>query len=146
MTERCEEPPIEVSAREGRQDPVTHALDEWQARAADVEPGRAVQEDGLDPILERDRRLHVEDDRDRDSVRFVRRWVWNGQTNVRGAWMPLPDPTGGDGNQRFGSSHSGGFNMLFADGSVQFMYYRMNGTHWVRLGLKGDGNFAAHGY
>ena len=36
---------------------------------------------------------------------------------------PRPDTKTGDGQQRFGSSHPGGFMTVFADGTVQFISY-----------------------
>jgi prepilin-type processing-associated H-X9-DG protein len=54
---------------------------------------------------------------------------------------PQPDLTSGtgDGNQRFGSSHTGGFNALFGDGSVRFIRYTIDITTFRRLGIINDG-------
>ena len=41
------------------------------ARTADVDPGRPIEQDGLDPVLERHRRRHMQDDRDGHAVRFI---------------------------------------------------------------------------
>ena len=54
---------------------------------------------------------------------------------------PEPDynaPTG-DGDWRFGSSHTGGFNAAFADGSVHFIRYAIDPTTFRYLGNKSDG-------
>jgi prepilin-type N-terminal cleavage/methylation domain-containing protein/prepilin-type processing-associated H-X9-DG protein len=54
---------------------------------------------------------------------------------------PLPDysaPTG-DGDLRFGSSHTGGFNIVFADGSVHFLHYSIDPTMFQYLGNESDG-------
>src|SRR5205823_10352435 len=42
--------------------------------------------------------------------------------------QPLPDYTAssGDGNQRFGSSHTAGFNIVLADGSVKTISFSIN--------------------
>jgi prepilin-type N-terminal cleavage/methylation domain-containing protein/prepilin-type processing-associated H-X9-DG protein len=55
--------------------------------------------------------------------------------------LPLPDRNSstGHGNNRFGSSHSGGVNMLFADGSVHFLSYRIKGSVFRWLGHIKDG-------
>jgi len=53
---------------------------------------------------------------------------------------PLPDPKSGDGQQRFGSSHPGGFMSVFVDGSVHFISYTIDLTTFQRLGERGDGN------
>jgi prepilin-type N-terminal cleavage/methylation domain-containing protein/prepilin-type processing-associated H-X9-DG protein len=54
---------------------------------------------------------------------------------------PAPDynaPTG-DGDWRFGSSHTGGFNATFCDGSVHFIHYSIDPTVFRYLGNKSDG-------
>jgi prepilin-type N-terminal cleavage/methylation domain-containing protein len=54
---------------------------------------------------------------------------------------PLPDynaPTG-DGDMRFGSSHTGGFCTVYADGSVHFLSYAIDPTVFSYLGNKADG-------
>jgi prepilin-type N-terminal cleavage/methylation domain-containing protein/prepilin-type processing-associated H-X9-DG protein len=53
---------------------------------------------------------------------------------------PLPDYAGsGDGAQRFGSSHTGGFNMVLADGSVRFITYSISLTTFANAGNIRDG-------
>ena len=63
---------------------------------------------------------------DHDVIRFTSR-------------MPLPDPRTGDGNLRFGSSHTGGFMSCFCDGSVKFIRYSVDATTYLRLGTRSDG-------
>jgi prepilin-type N-terminal cleavage/methylation domain-containing protein/prepilin-type processing-associated H-X9-DG protein len=54
--------------------------------------------------------------------------------------LPLPDSsTGGDGDNRFGGSHSGGFNAVFADGSVHRIGYDISLGAFRALGDKSDG-------
>jgi prepilin-type N-terminal cleavage/methylation domain-containing protein/prepilin-type processing-associated H-X9-DG protein len=56
---------------------------------------------------------------------------------------PSPDyfaPTG-DGDGRFGSSHPGRFNVVFADGSVHSISYSVDATVFKNLGDVGDGQF-----
>jgi prepilin-type N-terminal cleavage/methylation domain-containing protein/prepilin-type processing-associated H-X9-DG protein len=51
---------------------------------------------------------------------------------------PLPDAISGDGQQRFGSSHTGGFNMAFCDGGVRFIAYSIDLNSFSALGtIKG---------
>jgi len=53
---------------------------------------------------------------------------------------PAPDyraPTG-DGDRRFGSSHGGGFNAVFADASVHFIPYTIDPTVFRYLGHVSD--------
>jgi prepilin-type N-terminal cleavage/methylation domain-containing protein len=45
----------------------------------------------------------------------------------------------GNGNLLFGSSHSGGFNTVLADGSAHFISYSIDPTTFRYLGNKGDG-------
>jgi prepilin-type N-terminal cleavage/methylation domain-containing protein len=52
---------------------------------------------------------------------------------------PLPDPTSGDGQGRFGSSHSSGFQAVFCDGSVKLISFSVDPTTFLRLGLRNDG-------
>jgi prepilin-type processing-associated H-X9-DG protein len=54
---------------------------------------------------------------------------------------PAPDYQAetGDGDWRFGSSHPGRFNALFADGSVRALSYTIDPTVFSFLGNKNDG-------
>jgi prepilin-type N-terminal cleavage/methylation domain-containing protein/prepilin-type processing-associated H-X9-DG protein len=54
--------------------------------------------------------------------------------------LPLPDSrTGGDGDNRFGGSHTGGFNAVFADGSVHRIGYGVALSTFRALGDRSDG-------
>lgn len=53
--------------------------------------------------------------------------------------VPLPDRRTGDGEQRFGSSHPSGMNILLSDGSVRFLNYTVDATTFLRLGQRNDG-------
>lgn len=53
--------------------------------------------------------------------------------------QPRPDPKSGSGEQRFGSSHPGGFQAVFVDGSVQFLNYQIELTMFKRIGERYDG-------
>jgi prepilin-type N-terminal cleavage/methylation domain-containing protein/prepilin-type processing-associated H-X9-DG protein len=75
---------------------------------------------------------------------------WNNsgwdQDHVRfGEAVPQPDNLHPNSTQptfwsvRFGSSHSGGFNAVFADGSVHFLPYSIDAANWMRLCLINDG-------
>jgi prepilin-type N-terminal cleavage/methylation domain-containing protein/prepilin-type processing-associated H-X9-DG protein len=55
---------------------------------------------------------------------------------------PLPDfygQPGEKGDYRFGSSHTGGFNAVFADGSVHTLSYTIDPTVFSNLGNRNDG-------
>jgi len=54
---------------------------------------------------------------------------------------PAPDyrADSGDGGRRFGSSHTGGLNAVFADGSVHFLPYSIDPTVFRYLGSRNDG-------
>lgn len=56
--------------------------------------------------------------------------------------IPLPDLNsgGGFGDYRFGSSHVGGFNAVFGDGSVHFITNNINSTVYLNLGVRNDDN------
>src|SRR5437660_12626470 len=55
---------------------------------------------------------------------------------------PMPDFFGDatqDGEDRFGSSHSGGMNAVLADGSERFVNFSIDKTLFTNLGDKSDG-------
>jgi prepilin-type processing-associated H-X9-DG protein len=55
---------------------------------------------------------------------------------------PLMDRQGLQDTERFGSAHSGGLNMLMADGSVHFITYDVNPAAWTGAGNRNlDANF-----
>jgi len=59
---------------------------------------------------------------------------WGGSS-----FPPAPDPNSGDGQQRFGSSHTGGFMVVLADGSVRLIRYTIDINTWSRLCQRDDG-------
>jgi prepilin-type N-terminal cleavage/methylation domain-containing protein/prepilin-type processing-associated H-X9-DG protein len=66
---------------------------------------------------------------------------WDPDTIRQSDMPPAPDfsaPTG-DGNRRFGSSHSGVFNAVFADGSVRSLSYSLQLSVFKFLGARSDG-------
>ena len=67
---------------------------------------------------------------------------WSVDTIRRTDKGPKPDyyGDGGSGKKRFGSSHTGGLNMVFADGSVHFIPYSIAQTTFSYLGNKSDGH------
>jgi prepilin-type processing-associated H-X9-DG protein len=67
---------------------------------------------------------------------------WDEDTVRRTDRLPLPDyvgPITQNDLERFGSSHTGGFNVLLADGSVRLVSYGIDKTVFSYLGNKGDG-------
>jgi len=57
--------------------------------------------------------------------------------------VPLPDPTSGDGAQRFGSSHTGGIQMVFADGAVRMITFSVTQAVFAALGTTNGGEVAS---
>ena len=53
--------------------------------------------------------------------------------------QPITDPLSGDGQQRFGSSHPGGVQMGFGDGSVRFINFAIDAANFHRFGTINDG-------
>ena len=65
---------------------------------------------------------------------------WDEDTIRQTDLPPMPDArAGGSGALRFGSSHPGRFNVVFADGSVRSISYSINPTVFSNLGNKADG-------
>jgi prepilin-type N-terminal cleavage/methylation domain-containing protein/prepilin-type processing-associated H-X9-DG protein len=66
---------------------------------------------------------------------------WDPDTIRQTEITPAPDyyAPSGDGGRRFGSSHPGRFNAVFADGSVRPISYSIDGTLFRYLGDKADG-------
>ena len=59
---------IYTGTMSGRDAEVTDGIDELVAGTTDIERGRAIEQDRLDPVLQGHRRPHVEDDRDLDPI------------------------------------------------------------------------------
>ena len=79
-----------------------------------------------------------------DSYGYTSGWESNSnvtqETIRRSDYNPLPDIIGtGDGENRFGSSHVGGLNVVLVDGSVRYIPYTIDLTVFSRLGNKADG-------
>ena len=67
---------------------------------------------------------------------------WNHDTSRHTALAPAADfrdPGGNPGDDRFGSSHSGGVNFALCDGSVRAISFQIDLTTFQRLGDKQDG-------
>jgi len=73
-----------------------------------------------------------------DNEGYTSGWDWD--MVRRGDWIPLPDrKDGGNPGSHFGSSHPGGINAAFADGSVQFIPYDIDLEVFARMCHRGDG-------
>lgn len=69
---------------------------------------------------------------------------WDHDVNRSASKRPLPDFRGsGDGNQRFGSSHPNGFQVVMGDGAVKFIPFNVNELLFHRLGYRNDGQSAS---
>jgi prepilin-type N-terminal cleavage/methylation domain-containing protein/prepilin-type processing-associated H-X9-DG protein len=64
---------------------------------------------------------------------------WDHDVIRRTNRAPLPDVPGQAGDERFGSSHTGGFNMLYGDGSVRMLTYNISVVMFHRMGRTDDG-------
>jgi prepilin-type N-terminal cleavage/methylation domain-containing protein/prepilin-type processing-associated H-X9-DG protein len=67
---------------------------------------------------------------------------WDHDTDRYTNQPPLPDyaASSGDGAQRFGSSHTGGFNMAFSDGHVTFVTYAIDLVSFTAMGTYNHGD------
>lgn len=72
---------------------------------------------------------------DHDTIRFTR----YDATNVNNTYEPRPDQDVNFGEQRFGSSHPGGFMAAFADASVHFIPYTIDAAVFSQIGNRADG-------
>lgn len=72
-----------------------------------------------------------------DNEGYTSGWDWDSMRRTSQA--PLPDDRTGPG-ELFGSSHTGGFNMVFCDGSVRFITYSIDLPSFSAMGttMAGD--------
>lgn len=129
---------------------VTHALCDYAAsnwegtgivrqtlptRFADILDGAS------NTLLLGDKRLNITNlgqPQDDDDIGYT--VGWDNDTIRRTDRGPAFDETGnGDGQKRFGSSHPGAFNALFADGAVRSIGYSIDVTVFGYLGNRADG-------
>jgi prepilin-type N-terminal cleavage/methylation domain-containing protein/prepilin-type processing-associated H-X9-DG protein len=76
---------------------------------------------------------------DRDNIRSTWVFILNNGTVL--GYPPAPDTPGRDfGEWSFGGPHSGGWQVVFCDGSVQFLSYEMDPKNHQWLGNRQDGN------
>jgi prepilin-type processing-associated H-X9-DG protein len=81
---------------------------------------------------------HVGSNPGYDNEGYICGWDWD--VMRRGDWVPLPDrKDGGDPQPHFGSSHPGGVNSVFADGSVHLISYDVDRITFARICHRQDG-------
>lgn len=87
-----------------------------------------------------DNEYYVDSGVDQDHVRNIQALNSNGTTGPPGPDSSAPDQgTGTLWIQRFGSSHSGGFNGAMADGSVRSISYSIDSETFRRMCVRNDG-------
>ncbi|HYT94912.1 MAG TPA: DUF1559 domain-containing protein [Gemmataceae bacterium] len=142
---------------QGRGDLVTHALCDYAANNLDDGSG-AIQANGFGPplgiinitdgtsttLLVAEKRLNLyylgQVPRADDNEGYSAGNDWDTMRNAN--HPPAPDtraPTGENGFGGFGSSHRGGLNIVFADGSVRHVAFSIDPTIFARLGTRADG-------
>ncbi len=67
----------------------------------------------------------------------------NGDTVRSSGYPPLQDPRGANPYEYWGSAHPGGFNMMFADGSVRTISYDIDLITHKGLGTRAGGEVAS---
>lgn len=74
-----------------------------------------------------------------DNEGYASGWDWD--VMRRGDWIPAPDlyGTGASPHAHFGSSHPGGVNALFGDGSVKNIPYEVDRVVFARMCHRADG-------
>jgi prepilin-type N-terminal cleavage/methylation domain-containing protein/prepilin-type processing-associated H-X9-DG protein len=108
-----------------------------QIRIADIRDGTS------NTLLVGEKRLNVAflgQPQDDDDIGYTA--GWDNDTIRRTDEPPLPDYSGDvgeDGEQRFGASHPGSFNAVFADGSVRTISYTIDPLLFSYLGNIRDG-------
>lgn len=89
---------------------------------------------------------------DQDNVRCGNQPDGGNLPNNANDSLPLPDDRHPDSTKatfwstRFGSSHPGVFNAVFADGSVKSLTYTMDAANWLRLCKINDGEVITFSY
>ena len=76
-----------------------------------------------------------------DNEGYICGWDWD--VIRRGNYRPMPDDVRDwnyVGDARFGSSHPGGINVVFADGSTQFFSYDINMKVFAQAWHRADGD------
>ena len=107
-------------------------------RIADVTDGTS------NTLLAGDKRLNIgrlgQQQKDDDTGYTT---AWDEDTIRRTDQPPKPDYVSADpgdtGGKLFGSSHTGGFNVVLVDGSVRFLGYTIDPQTFEWLGNKNDG-------
>ena len=72
-----------------------------------------------------------------DNEGYIAGWDWD--TLRRGCLRPLPDMNAYP-EERFGSSHPGGINVVYADGSTRFFSYDVNMKAFAQAWHRADGD------
>jgi prepilin-type processing-associated H-X9-DG protein len=104
-------------------------------------------EKNLDPTKYDNGEAHNDDQsmyngHDRDNLRST--WIGILPTGKVDGYPPQPDtPRQAYGDWSFGGPHSGGWQVVFCDGSVQFLSYDMDPMNHRWLGNRQDGNVIA---
>lgn len=82
---------------------------------------------------------HVGSNPGYDNEGYICGWDWDAIRD--GNNRPLPDRLDdGDPQARFGSSHPGGINVVFADGSTRFYSYDINMKAFAQMWHRSDGD------
>ncbi len=112
------------------------------ARTGETVAFRQILDGSSNTLLFGEKRLNVKNIgryQGDDNEGYSSGWDHDTMRHAQGNRPPLKDRLAGNGQQRFGASHPGTFNIVLADGSVRGITYDINTTIWARLGDRKDG-------
>jgi type II secretory pathway pseudopilin PulG len=123
----------------------TYCIDGFSTNQCDVHTLAALRDGTSNVAIVSEKRYSLgqlgwrSQDRGSDNEGYICGWDWD--VMREGNNRPLPDRLdAGDPQARFGSSHPGGINVVFADSSTRFVSYDINMKAFAQMWHRTDGD------